>query len=194
MSNNSELKNLVKESDGSVEKINEYTSSIISTMNNNLHLKYLVKESDGSLKELHDYTSSLIGRDAVYARQLCHYVIIGSTQYRLSWNEMVDGEEILYLENQGQDIPFSDGYVNLDINKIIIEFRPYNESGFMPLVAEKKGLPNHFEVIRYLLKDTIEIEGIGLRDVDSFEYDVARQLYVFYFVPTEEDVERYKLN
>ncbi|MEJ1517978.1 RNA helicase [Bacillus cereus] len=161
---------------------------------NNLNLKYFIREND-QYKEFKEYNSSFIGEDGVYARQLCQYLIIGGNRYKLIWNEMIDGEDVVILENEGKSTFFEDEKVNIFEDKNILEFRPYNhnKADNMPL-ATYIWLSGQNEVIRYLLKNAVEIEGLGQRNVHSFEINEDRKAYVIYFEPTDEDIMHFGLN
>lgn len=155
----------------------------------NLTLKYYIKEEE-EYKEFKEYNSSFIGLEGLYARQLCHYLILNAVQYKVLKIEIINGEEILTIEKERQAVAFSDELINIDESKIKMEFRPYYNNSDVPLVHHVV-LEHNKEVIRYLLKDAVEIEGIGQRKVNFFEWDDDRKVYVAYFEPTKEDVDKY---
>ncbi|MFC7373453.1 RNA helicase [Fictibacillus iocasae] len=116
--------------------------------------------------------------DEMYARQLCHYFVVKGKEYMLKANEMAGNEEVLVLEEKGEARRFSDEK-NYKGKGVHIEFREYRENGDMRLIRTLP-LATHWEAIRYLLKDVIDIPSIGQFLRDSTEIDEDRGVYVIY--------------
>ncbi|ANC77967.1 hypothetical protein ABE65_014645 [Fictibacillus phosphorivorans] len=116
--------------------------------------------------------------DEKYARQLCEYFVTGGKEYELQSNEMKGSEEILIVKEVGEARRFTDE-TSYKGRGIFLEFRSYNSSGDMP-VLHTQALNSHWDVIRYLLKDVVDIPGKGQFLRDSAEIDEDRAVYVMY--------------
>lgn len=119
-----------------------------------------------------------VGVDEFYARQLCTYFIMRGTQYELISNEMEGNVEVLVLKEMGRNLSGEDERSFRD-QGIHIEFRCPNEHENYRLLS-RIPCETHFEVIRYLLKNVIDIPKIGQMLVTSTEIDEDRGVYVMY--------------
>ena len=116
--------------------------------------------------------------DEFYARQLCTYFIMRGTQYELLSSEMEGDTEVLVLKEIGRNISGEDER-SFRERGIQIEFRsPHEHENYRLLVRISCG--THFEVIRYLVKDVVDVPGIGQMLVTSTEIDEDRGVYVIY--------------
>lgn len=141
-------------------------------------LTYFIHDSKGNYEPFYEYSIPNVGLDEFYARQLCTYFIIKGTQYELVSNEMAGDEEILVLEERGKNNSVLDEK-NYRGKGIHVEFRRYRESENYNLIT---AVPcrTHLDVIRYLLKDIIDVPGGGQMAVTSTEVDEDRGVYVLY--------------
>ena len=121
---------------------------------------------------------SNVGLDEFYARQLCTYFIMRGTQYELLSNEMEGNVEVLVLKEMGHNLSGEDER-SFRGRGIHIEFRSPNERENYRLLS-RIPCETHFEVIRYLLKNVIDIPEIGQMLVTSTEIDEDRGVYVMY--------------
>lgn len=141
-------------------------------------LTYFVQDSKGDYEPFYEYTVPAVGIDELYARQLCTYFIMKGRQYKLLSNEMIDDEEILVLNDIGKNVSAVDevGYQGQGLR---IEIRRYREQENYRKLAL---IPceTHFEIIRYLLKDIVDVPGIGQMEMTSTEIDEDRSVYVIY--------------
>ncbi|MEG0384841.1 MAG: RNA helicase [Solibacillus sp.] len=119
-----------------------------------------------------------VGLDEFYARQLCTYFIMRGTQYELISNEMDGNVEVLVLKEIGRNLSGEDER-NFREQGIHIEFRSPNERENYRLLL-RIPCETHIEVIRYLLKDVVDIPEIGQMLVTSTEIDEDRGVYVIY--------------
>ncbi|MCU7667206.1 RNA helicase [Bacillus thuringiensis] len=143
-----------------------------------MNLTYYIERMFNEFEEFYEYKRDSISEDEIYARQLCEYFIKSGKQYQLKSTEMNEESEILVLEEMGEVTTFSDekNYSGLGLN---IEFRLYNDFGDMPLLSVKH-IKSHWEAIRYLLKDVVDVPNRGQMLRDSSELDEDRQVYVIY--------------
>jgi hypothetical protein len=141
-------------------------------------LTYFIHDGKGNYEPFYEYSIPNVGLDEFYARQLCTYFIIKGTQYELVSNEMAGDEEILVLEERGKNNSVLDEK-NYRGKGIHVEFRRYRESENYRLIT---AVPcrTHLDVIRYLLKDIIDIPDSGQMAVTSTEVDEDRGVYVLY--------------
>ena len=148
-------------------------------------LTYFIHDGKGNYEPFYEYSIPNVGLDEFYARQLCTYFIIKGTQYELVSNEMAGDEEILVLEERGKNNSVLDEK-NYRGNGIHVEFRRYRESENYKLIT---AVPcrTHLDVIRYLLKDIIDIPGQGQMAVTSTEVDEDRGVYVLYVKSIDEN-------
>ncbi|MGE7021601.1 RNA helicase [Solibacillus cecembensis] len=119
-----------------------------------------------------------VGLDEFYARQLCTYFIVRGTQYELISNEMDGNMEVLVLKEIGRNLSGEDER-NFREQGIHIEFRSPNERENYRLLL-RIPCETHIEVIRYLLKNVVDIPEIGQMLVTSTEIDEDRGVYVIY--------------
>ena len=148
-------------------------------------LTYYLDKGIGQYEPFYQYSLPSIGIDEYYARQLCTYFIVRGTQYELISNEMAGEEEILVVKEIGRNLQ-GEKETNYRGQGIHIEFRN-------PELRENYRLvccipcDTHYEVLRYLLKDVVDIPGIGQMLVTSTEVDEDRGVYVMY-VEESDDV------
>ncbi|MFJ7840078.1 hypothetical protein ACIQXG_11400 [Lysinibacillus sphaericus] len=100
-----------------------------------------------------------VGLDEFYARQLCTYFIMQGIQYELISNEMEGNVEVLVLREMGRNLSGEDER-SFRERGIHIEFRSPNERENYPLLL-RIPCEAHTEVIRYLLKNVVDIPNIG---------------------------------
>ncbi|GMK37649.1 hypothetical protein PCCS19_07030 [Paenibacillus sp. CCS19] len=139
-------------------------------------LTYYIDHGDGHYEPLLAYRAHDAGIDEMYARQLCTYLIAGGVQYELISNEMNDGEEILLVRPTGSNEPYYDE-VNYRGRGIHVEFRKPNERGRLLAAMPYR---THYEVIRLLLKDIVQVSEHGSMLTTSTEVDEDRGCYVIY--------------
>ncbi|MFZ3590067.1 RNA helicase [Bacillus sp. DJP31] len=139
-------------------------------------LVYYTK-SGSSFTPFYEYTTNSINPDEIYARQLCEYFIKDGKEYELFSNEMSGLDEMLIIEEKG----FAEKNSDESVYKkgIHLEIRPFKRIGEMSLLHTFP-LDSHWEAIRYLLKDIIEVPGLGQMVRDSAEIDEDRGCYVIY--------------
>lgn len=119
-----------------------------------------------------------VGLDEFYARQLCTYFIMQGIQYELISNEMEGNVEVLVLREMGRNLSGEDER-SFREQGIHIEFRNPNEHKNYRLLL-RIPCETHTEVIRYLLKNVVDIPNIGQMLVTSTEIDEDRGVYVIY--------------
>lgn len=136
---------------------------------------------------LYEYSLTCVGVDEVYARQLCTYFIMRGQQYELISNEMNGDEEQLVVVDRGRNPHVADeqGFRGKGIQ---VEIRRHKESDNYRLLTSFP-CDTHYDVIRYLLKDVIELPGLGQKRVTSKEIDEDRGVYVLYVAEIGEVVE-----
>lgn len=139
-------------------------------------LTYFIDKGFNQYEPLMEYPSDHVGIDEMYARQLCTYLIANGVQYELTSNEMQENEEMLIVKRIGLNEKYGDES-NYRGRGIYIEFRKPNERGRK--LAEIRSA-NHYEVIRYLLKDIVDVPGYGPMFTTSTEIDEDRGCYVVY--------------
>lgn len=140
-------------------------------------LIYYIDKGYENYEPFYEYLIPTIGPDEVYARQLCHYLVKDGKQYELLYNEMNETEELLIIKEIGENVksPDEKSYTK----GISIEFRKidrYDDHVFLESIK----MNNHWETIRFLLKQYIEIPGLGLFETSSTELDEDRGCYVIY--------------
>ena len=141
-------------------------------------LIYYVDKGNGHYEPFYEYTETNVGIDEFYARQICTYFIMRGTQYELVSNEMEEDMEVLVLKEMGRNLSGEDEK-SFRERGIHIEFRNPNERENYRLLS-RIPCDTHFEVIRYLLKDVVDIPSIGQMLVTSTEIDEDRGVYVIY--------------
>ena len=141
-------------------------------------LTYYIDKGNGDYEPFYEYSVATVGVDELYARQLCTYFIMRGNQYELIANEMHEEEDILVIKDLGRNPHVADerGYQGKGLH---IEIRRHRETENFKLLTV---IPcdSHFDVIRYLLKDIINIPNIGQKEVTSTEIDEDRGVYVLY--------------
>lgn len=150
-------------------------------------LTYFVDRGNGKYDPLQEYHVPAIGDDEIYARQLCAYFVLKGKQYELISNEMADEEEILVLLERGDNETLSDeGHFRG--KGLYVEFRRHRKEEQYRRLAV---IPckTHFDVIRYLLKDVVELPELGQMYTTSTEIDEDRGCYVIYVRRLDEDGE-----
>lgn len=148
-------------------------------------LIYYLDKGNGRYEPFYEYSTQDIGMDEFYARQLCTYFIVRGTQYELIANEMDGFEDILVVKEIGRNLSGEDEQ-NFRGKGIHIEFRSPNERENYRLIT-RIPCPTHFEVLRYLLKDVVDVPGIGQKLVSSTEIDEDRGVYVLYIKDLGEE-------
>ena len=141
-------------------------------------LIYYIDKGNGHFEPFYEYMTTDVGPDEFYARQLCTYFIMRGTQYELVSNEMEADMEVLVLKEMGRNLSGEDEH-SFRNQGIHIEFRSPNEHENYRLFA-RIPCDTHFDVIRYLLKDIVDIPNIGQMLVTSTEIDEDRGVYVIY--------------
>lgn len=148
-------------------------------------LTYYIDKGNSHYEPLYEYSISNVGIDEFYARQLCTYFIMRGTQYELISNEMYGEEDILVVKEMGRNLSGEDekSFRGADIH---IEFRsPYEQENFRLLA--RIPCPSHFDVLRFLLKDVVDVPLVGQKLVTSTEIDEDRGVYVIYVKDLEEE-------
>ena len=143
-----------------------------------MELVYFIDKGFQHYEEFYHYPVDMISNDEIYARQLCEYFIKDGKQYKLLSNEMEKGSEILVIKEDSKAQKFQDE-ISYPPDEIHIEFRQYQVFGDMPLLYTIK-VDTHYDVIRFLLKDIVDIPTIGQKERDSAEIDEDRKVYVIY--------------
>ncbi|WP_431026997.1 RNA helicase [Lysinibacillus sp. LZ02] len=147
-------------------------------------LIYYMDKGNGHYEPFYEYMIPNVGMDECYARQLCTYFIMKGTQYELTANEMDGDQEILVVKELGRNLSGEDER-SFRGEGIHIEFRSPNERENYRLFS-RIPCSSHFEVLRFLLKDVVDVPGIGQKLVTSTEIDEDRGVYVIYVKDLEE--------
>lgn len=141
-------------------------------------LTYYIDMGNEDYKPFYEYSIPSVGQDEMYARQLCTYFIMKGMQYELISNEMVGDEEVLVLKELGKNVSVLDEEFYRG-KGLYVEFRRHKEEeNYKRLTAVP--CDTHFEIIRYLLKDIVDVPGFGQMAVTSTEIDEDRAVYVIY--------------
>jgi len=148
-------------------------------------LKYYIDKGNDYYEPFYEYTIPNVGIDEFYARQLCTYFIIRGTQYELTSNEMDGENDILVIKEIGRNLPGEDEK-SFRGEGIHIEFRSPHERENFRLFSRISSI-SHFDVLRFLLKDVVDVPGIGQKLVTSTEIDEDRGVYVIYVKDLEQD-------
>ncbi|MER2190402.1 MAG: RNA helicase [Solibacillus sp.] len=138
-------------------------------------------EKVGYMEPFYEYDANDVGADEFYARQLCTYFIMQGKQYERLSNEMEAGAEVVVLKELGSNVR-GEGEQSFRGQGIHIEFRSAH-AGY-PLV-DRISCATHFDVMRYLLKDIVEVPSVGQMLVTSTEIDEDRGVYVMYVTDLE---------
>ncbi|EFM12041.1 conserved hypothetical protein [Paenibacillus curdlanolyticus YK9] len=145
-------------------------------------LTYYIKTGYDQYQTFMSYYSGNVGIDEMYARQLCTYLVANGRQYELLSNEMQYEEEALIIKELGPNERYMDE-VNYRGQGIFVEFRKPSEGGRR--LAERH-CSDHYSVMRYLLKDVVDVPGFGQMYTTSTEVDEDRGCYVVYVKGLEE--------
>lgn len=148
-------------------------------------LIYYIFKGNDEYEPFYEYTVPAVGIDELYARQLCTYFIMRGQQYELIANEMVEDEDILVIKDIGRNPHVLDEKVFRG-NGLNIEIRRFRQDENYKLLTI---IPceTHFDIIRYLLKDIIDVPGLGQKQVTSTEIDEDRGVYVLYIKDIGEE-------
>lgn len=147
-------------------------------------LIYYIDKGNGHFDPFYEYMITDVGADEFYARQLCTYFIMKGTQYELISNEMDGDQEILVIKEIGRNLSGEDER-SFRGKGIHIEFRSPNERENYQLFS-RIPCTTHFDVLRFLLKDIVDVPGSGQMLVTSKEIDEDRGVYVIYVKNLEE--------
>ena len=147
-------------------------------------LIYYIDKGNGHFEPFYEYMIPDVGADEFYARQLCTYFIMKGTQYELISNEMDGDKEILVIKEMGRNLSGEDEK-SFRGKGIHIEFRSPNERENYRLFS-RIPCDAHFDVLRFLLKDIVDVPGSGQMLVTSKEIDEDRGVYVIYVTDLEE--------
>lgn len=141
-------------------------------------LTYYIDKGNGHYEPFYEYTIPNVGKDEFYARQLCTYFIMRGTQYELTSNEMNGEEDILVLKEIGRNL-LGEKEISFHGKGLHIEFRSPEERENFRLFTSIS-CDTHFDVLRFLVKDVVDVPGIGQKCVTSTEIDEDRGVYVLY--------------
>lgn len=142
-------------------------------------LIYYIDKGFKNYEAFYEYSIPNISQDEIYARQLCTYLIKEGKQFELSYTEMNGSEEYLILKEIGYNkTKYDEKQFSKEIG-IPIEFRKLGSFEEHTHLSSKV-LDTHWEVIRYLLKDYVEVPEKGLFETTSTELDEDRGCYVIY--------------
>ena len=147
-------------------------------------LIYYIDKGHGHYDPFYEYMITNVGADEFYARQLCTYFIMRGTQYELISNEMDGDQEILIIKEMGRNLSGEDER-SFRGDGIHVEFRSPNERENYRLFS-RIPCDSHFNVLRFLLKDIVDVPGIGQMVVTSKEIDEDRGVYVIYVKDLKE--------
>ncbi len=147
-------------------------------------LIYYIDKGNGHFEPFYEYMIPDVGADEFYARQLCTYFIMKGTQYELVSNEMDGDQEILVIKEMGRNLSGEDER-SFRGKGIHVEFRSPNERQNYRLFSR---IPcgAHFDVLRFLLKDIVDVPDYGQMLVTSKEIDEDRGVYVIYVTDLQE--------
>lgn len=141
-------------------------------------LTYYIEKNNGDYEPFYEYKVPGVGIDEVYARQLCTYFIMRGRQYELVSNEMDGEEEILVVKDLGRNPSVLDerGFHGQGLHIEIRRFREDENYKLLTVIP----CQSHFDIIRYLLKDIVDVPDMGQKQVTSTEIDEDRGVYVLY--------------
>lgn len=147
-------------------------------------LIYFLDEGNGVYTPFYEYAVPAVGMDEIYARHLCTYFIIRGRQYELVSNEMDGDEDILVLKEIGRNVTVPDetGFRGKGLHIEIRRFKEEEKYRRLAIIP----CNTHFDIIRYLLKDIVEVPGAGQMRMASTEIDEDRGVYVVYVKGLEE--------
>lgn len=148
-------------------------------------LIYYIDKGNGKYEPFYEYDAHSVGIDELYARQLCTYFIMRGQQYELISNEMEGDEEILVIKDRGRNINVLDEkvYQGKGMNLEVRNFREEENYKLLSVIP----CETHFDIIRYLLKDLVDVPDLGQKQVTSTEIDEDRGVYVLYTKDIGED-------
>jgi hypothetical protein len=139
-------------------------------------LMYYVQQG-GQFEALYEYPTNAIEQDEIYARQLCEFFIKNGKEYELESNEMSGLDDLLIVKEKGNSKRFSEEtHYQSGIHLEIRQFKNLGDMNLLKVIP----LDSHWHAMRYLLKDVIDIPGIGAKIRDSAEIDEDRKCYVIY--------------
>lgn len=141
-------------------------------------ITYYIDKGNSRYEPFYEYTIPNVGVDEFYARQLCTYFIMRGTEYELTANEMDGEEDILVIKEIGRNLSGEDEK-SFRGQGLYIEFRSPNEHENFRLLS-RISCSTHFDVLRFLLKDIVDVPEIGQMLVTSTEIDEDRGVYVIY--------------
>lgn len=148
------------------------------------HLIYYIDKGNDIYEPFYEYSIPSVAIDECYARQLCTYFIMRGTQYELTSNEMDGDYDVLMLKEIGRNFSGEDER-NFRGKGIHIEFRSPSQATNYKLLA-RIACETHFDAIRYLLKDIVDVPRKGQMRRTSSEIDEDRGVYVIYVERLEE--------
>ncbi|MCK1999881.1 RNA helicase [[Brevibacterium] frigoritolerans] len=142
-------------------------------------LIYFLDKGNENYIPIYEYYIPSIDPNEILTRQLCTYFIKDGKQYELIANEMEGQDEILTVKplgynRTGVDEKKYDAFIGIPI-----EFRKLQNNDRHTHLAEKL-FDGHWDVLRYLVKDYVEVPGYGKMEVTSTELDEDRTCYVIY--------------
>ncbi|MFS0635265.1 RNA helicase [Mesobacillus foraminis] len=149
-------------------------------------LTYYIHGGKGRYEPFYEYSTKDVGVDELYARQLCTYFVMRGREYQLISNEMSGEEEILVLEEIGRNVTVKDetGFRGKGLHVEIRRCREEENYTRLALIP----CATHFEIIRYLLKDIVDVPALGQMETTSTEIDEDRGVYVIYVKNIGEDI------
>ncbi|WP_160723532.1 RNA helicase [Bacillus sp. USDA818B3_A] len=141
-------------------------------------LTYFIDKGNNDYEPFYEYYVDHVGLDELYARQLCTYFIMRGQLYQLISNEMNGDEDILVIKEMGRN-PHAADERGVRGKGLSIEIRRYREEENYKLITS---IPceTHYDIIRFLLKDVVDVRGFGQKEVTSTEIDEDRGVYVLY--------------
>ncbi|MFP7255041.1 RNA helicase [Terribacillus goriensis] len=147
-------------------------------------LTYYIDRGLHTYEPFLEYTAPSIEKDEMLARQLCTYHILQGRQYELLANELNGKEEELTLRDLGENQRQPDERTYDPAHGIPIEFRKVLYPGSVGNAANTYlntiKVDRHWDVLRYLTKDAVEVPSFGKMSVTSTEIDEDRSCYVLY--------------
>lgn len=148
-------------------------------------LTYYIDKGNRNYEPFYEYTVPAVGIDELYARQLCTYFIMRGQQYELIANEMDGDEDILVIQDRGRNPHVLDEKVfrGKGLNIEVRRFREEDNYKLLSIIP----CNSHFDIIRYLLKDIVDVPGLGQKHVTSTEIDEDRGVYVLYIKDIGEE-------
>jgi hypothetical protein len=147
-------------------------------------LTYYIDRGLNTYEPFLEYKAPAIEKDEMLARQLCTYHILQGRQYELVANEMTQKEEELTLKDLGENPKEADEQNYDPAFGIPVEFRkvlyPGSHGNAANTYLNTIKVDRHWDVLRYLTKDAVEVPAFGKMSVTSTEIDEDRSCYVIY--------------